>query len=169
MGNVWLLANGTGSFTLYTLSQEYWPPANLSFFNGTVNNNIAVGTTGICTTGSAGFKGLVSWPATTLSVGLSPCFPVYLKIAPGRTPAGVFLLGVKPKTNQDQVKSVTGTYLGPCCVAWTWLSGRAPADLGTNQKVNQIRIDGINGLVTNQAYTATVLVLYSLTGQSSGS
>lgn len=159
-GNVWLEANVNGAVTLYTLPQEYWPPC-------TVNSSvISVSPAGVVTSTGAGVL-MMSWPAVTLSAGQVPGFPVYLKAAQGRTPAGVFLMGVKPSKVQDIYKATSGLYTGALAVSWTWLSGTAPS-LTDNSHVNTIRLDNIFGLSTQQEMTATVLILYSLTGQSGG-
>lgn len=167
-GTVWLYYNVNAAQTLYTLPQPYWPPG--TFTQGT----ISVTNAGVVTS-SAATQGLIGWPSISLSPGQVPGFPVYLKVAQGRTPAAVIILGAKPTTSQTLYATATGLYQGPLTGSWSWLSGTAPQYSGTglSSQVNTVRINNIFGLNTsgappNLSYIVSVLILYALPGQASG-
>ena len=164
-GVVWLRWSvNAAPATLYTLPQPLWPLGPIQQGAITVS---AAGVVAI--TGAVGSYGLASWPCANLSAGQIPIFPLYLKVAQGRTPAACVLLGVKPTTNQTLSSIATGVICGPNSLTWSWLSNTAPLDTtSSGQKINTVRIDSITGLTYNQAYIATVLVLYGTTGQSTG-
>ena len=167
-GNCWLAYNVNAAVTLYTLPQPYWPPITFT------NSPITVTSAGVVSSSGAG-QGIVSWPCVSLSPGQVPGFPVYLQVAQGRTPAALFLMGAKPTVNQSLYATSTGLYVGPLTGSWSWLSGTAPQYSGTglSSQVNTIRLNNVWGLNAGGAppglsYVVSLLVLYSLPGQSSG-
>lgn len=167
-GTCWLYYNVNAAQTLYTLAQQYWPPG--TFTQGTISvSNVGV------VTSSAATQGIIGWPSLSLSPGQVPGFPVYLQVDSGRTPLAVFILGAKPTTSQSLYSTSTGLFQGPLTGSWNWLSGTAPSYSGTglSSQVNTVRINNVFGLNTsgappNLSYVVTVLIAYTLPGQSSG-
>lgn len=164
---------GVGGATLPALPSEFWPEVNLAWTIAGSAVNVTLGTNGVITisaTVSMVQSNIFVYPSASKSPGTVPgTFPITLKVAPGRTPAALFLMGAKPSNSvgQDIYKVPSGLLGAPVGIAWTWLSGTAPSTASA-QLVNTIRIDSIPGLTTGVGYTITVLVLYALTGQSSG-
>jgi hypothetical protein len=155
------------------LPTEFWPEVGVVFAQPGSANTIIIDATGNVTVSAALLMNtsvIATYPSAKVAPGTVPgVFPITLKVAPGRTPAAVIFMGAKPtqSAGQDVYKVQAGVLSAPVGLAWTWLSGTAPSTADA-QKTNTVRIDSIPGLTTGIGYTVSVLVLYSLTGQSSG-
>lgn len=174
--DVWLSVtiSGAGSASV-SLPVAYNPPATVAFatpnFAQAISVTLTPSSTGTALSfnASAGgaFTTVIHYPCATLSPGFTPgLFPLYLKVKTGRTPVACFLAGAKPQTSQDLTQTATGTLGLPLACAWTFMGASTPAADGS--KINQIRIDSIPGLVTNQNYVLNFLVFYGQTGSSGG-
>lgn len=170
--NLWIDVTTSGAGSLgATLSQEFWPPGAVAYqIPGTVAT-VTISATGALSISGAVAMGpgvILDYPSATLSPGTVPgVFPVYLKIAPGRTPVSVIFAGAKLQTNSDIYKTSTGLLGAALGCAWTFLGSSTKAADGS--LINQVRIDSIPGLVAGQNYILNFLVFYGQTGTSSGS
>ena len=163
-----LTASGGGS-TGVSLPQEYWPVQAVTFPLAGTLTSITISASGLVSFGAAGTgASYINFPCANLSPGVNPgAFPVYLKIAKGRTPVACVLAGAKPQVSGDQLKTNTGTLGLPIGCAWTFLGAQTPAADGS--QINQIRIDSVPGLIPKTQYVLNFLVYYGDTGSSSGS
>jgi len=176
MVTVYLGVNTSSGGTMNTnpIPTEYWPT------NHTVLPIVCTGTNTFITVTNAGNINMgigvtmapstgvfVSYPCATLAPGTIPgAFPVYLKVAQGRTPVAVLFAGAKPQNSQDVYKTTTGVQGAPLACSWTFLGAQTAAADGT--RINQVRIDNVPGLVAGIPYTLNFLVFYGQTGTSSG-
>lgn len=167
---VFVTTSGAGTLTGATvLPQEMWPIQTTQFPIAGSTSFFTISSAGVITLSGAAVTmaacQFLSYPAATLSPGTLPPFPVYLKIAPGRTPIGVQLLGAKPQQSQDVFKTSTGVQGLPLACGWTFLGSSTKAADGS--LINQVRIDNVPGLVSGINYILNFLVFYGQTGSSS--